>query len=155
MSTHTLAMAEEIADRIGIMDRGRLQFLGTVSELQQELSSHHTSLEALFLELTEGRRGDAETEGEGDEVGSSNGLNGSNQKMLGPASFNSTYSPSPQHRVHRTDSSLRTVTTASAIAADREFLSRGGGAAFWRMRYRIAKTLIAANVVPGAFPRCR
>ncbi len=54
MSTHTLAIAEEIADRIGIMDRGRLFFLGTVSELQRELASHHTSLEPLFLELTHG-----------------------------------------------------------------------------------------------------
>ena len=57
MSTHTLAVAEEIADRIGIMDRGRLHFLGTVSELQEELASHHTSLELLFLELTDGNNG--------------------------------------------------------------------------------------------------
>jgi ABC-2 type transport system ATP-binding protein len=54
MSTHTLAIAEEIADCIGILDGGRLQFLGTVAELQKELSSHHTSLESLFLQLTEG-----------------------------------------------------------------------------------------------------
>jgi ABC-2 type transport system ATP-binding protein len=54
MSTHTLAVAEEIASRIGIMDRGRLHFLGTVGELQSELASHHTSLERLFLELTSG-----------------------------------------------------------------------------------------------------
>ena len=57
MSTHTLAIAEEIADRIGIMDRGRLQFLGTVSELQQESAARHASLEALFLELTGGSNG--------------------------------------------------------------------------------------------------
>ena len=57
MSTHTLAVAEEIADRIGIMDRGRLCFLGTVKELQGELASRHTSLEPLFLELTEGNNG--------------------------------------------------------------------------------------------------
>jgi ABC-2 type transport system ATP-binding protein len=54
MSTHTLSVAEEIADRIGILDRGRLQFLGTVAELQRELSSLQTSLESLFLQLTEG-----------------------------------------------------------------------------------------------------
>ena len=54
MSTHTLAIAEEISDRIGIMDRGQLHFLGTVSELQSELASRHTSLERLFLELTNG-----------------------------------------------------------------------------------------------------
>jgi ABC-2 type transport system ATP-binding protein len=60
MSTHTLAIAEEISDRIGIMDHGRLHFLGTKSELQIELASHHTSLESLFLELTNGNNGHAE-----------------------------------------------------------------------------------------------
>jgi ABC-2 type transport system ATP-binding protein len=59
MSTHTLAIAEEIADRIGILDGGRLQFLGTLAELQRELSSNHTSLEALFLQLTESGEGAA------------------------------------------------------------------------------------------------
>jgi ABC-2 type transport system ATP-binding protein len=57
MSTHTLAIAEEIADRIGIMDRGRLPFLGTVGQLRAELASHHESLEPLFLELTNGNNG--------------------------------------------------------------------------------------------------
>jgi ABC-2 type transport system ATP-binding protein len=54
MSTHTLAIAEEISNRIGIMNQGRLHFLGTVGELQSELASHHASLEPLFLELTSG-----------------------------------------------------------------------------------------------------
>ena len=49
-----LAVAEEITHRIGIMAHGRLHFLGTVSELQRELASPHTSLEPLFLEVTEG-----------------------------------------------------------------------------------------------------
>ena len=57
MSTHTLAVAEEIADRIGIIDRGRLGFLGTVDELQQELSLQETSLEQLFLKLTDDGNG--------------------------------------------------------------------------------------------------
>ncbi len=52
MSTHTLSVAEEIADRIGIVNNGRLHFLGTVGELQQELASPHKTLEPLFLELT-------------------------------------------------------------------------------------------------------
>ena len=38
MSTHTLGLAEEIADRIGIVDRGRLRFLGTVDRLRQQLA---------------------------------------------------------------------------------------------------------------------
>jgi len=54
MSTHTLAIAEEIAPRIGIMNHGRLHFLGTVGQLREELASHHASLEPLFLELTNG-----------------------------------------------------------------------------------------------------
>jgi len=54
MSTHTLALAEEISDRIGILNRGQLNFLGTLAELRQELSSPHQALEHLFLELTNG-----------------------------------------------------------------------------------------------------
>ena len=52
MSTHTLGLAEEIADRIGIVDRGRLRFLGTVDELRQQFAQVHTSLERMYLELT-------------------------------------------------------------------------------------------------------
>jgi ABC-2 type transport system ATP-binding protein len=62
MSTHTLVVAEEIADRIGIMNGGRLHFLGTVSELQSKLASRHDSLEPLFLELTNGERERKESE---------------------------------------------------------------------------------------------
>lgn len=52
VSTHTLAVAEEVADRIGIIDGGRLKFLGTVAELRRTSQVHHHSLENLFLELT-------------------------------------------------------------------------------------------------------
>ena len=63
MSTHTLAVAEEIADRIGVIDRGRLRFLGTQNELQQELAPDESSLEELFLRLTTGEDGEpAETD---------------------------------------------------------------------------------------------
>ena len=57
MSTHILAVAEEIADRIGILDRGRLQFLGSIAQLRKELASPQTSLESLFLRLTGGSNG--------------------------------------------------------------------------------------------------
>jgi len=57
MSTHILAMAQEIADRIGVLDRGRLQFLGSIAQLRKELASPHTSLESLFLQLTGGANG--------------------------------------------------------------------------------------------------
>jgi ABC-2 type transport system ATP-binding protein len=54
MSTHMLALAEEIADRIGILNQGRLVFLGTVAELQQEVACPQAALESLFLEFTGG-----------------------------------------------------------------------------------------------------
>ena len=53
LSTHTLGLAEEIADRIGILDHGKLMFLGTVTQLEQELQLHASSLERLFLQLTD------------------------------------------------------------------------------------------------------
>jgi ABC-2 type transport system ATP-binding protein len=57
MSTHTLAMAEEMADRVGIMVRGQLRFLGTVAELRDQMAVEATSLEQLYLELTSPRGG--------------------------------------------------------------------------------------------------
>ena len=63
MSTHTLAMAEEMADRVGIMVRGRLRFLGTVPELREQMSLEATSLEQLYLELTSPRRRDTPGDG--------------------------------------------------------------------------------------------
>ena len=53
MSTHTLSIAEEIADRIGVIDHGKLLFLGTVSELRTHLSLGDESLEQLYLTLTQ------------------------------------------------------------------------------------------------------
>jgi ABC-2 type transport system ATP-binding protein len=57
MSTHILTLAEEIADRIGIVHRGRLHFVGTMSDLRQELSAKNASLERFFLDLTDGTNG--------------------------------------------------------------------------------------------------
>ena len=52
MSTHMLALAEEIADRIGILHHGRLLFLGTLGELQRESACPQAALESLFLQFT-------------------------------------------------------------------------------------------------------
>ncbi len=52
MSTHTLAVAEEIADRIAVIHQGTLLFLGTVDELKGRLSQADSTLEELFLTLT-------------------------------------------------------------------------------------------------------
>jgi ABC-2 type transport system ATP-binding protein len=51
VSTHSLAMAEEIADRIGIVAHGRLRALGTLAELKCNASGD-PSLEQLFLDVT-------------------------------------------------------------------------------------------------------
>ena len=51
MSTHTLAIAEEVADRIGIIHGGRLLALGSLVEIKA-LAKQPGSLEDVFLELT-------------------------------------------------------------------------------------------------------
>lgn len=51
MSTHSLAIAEEVADRVGIIHGGRLLQVGTVAEIK-DLAAHPGSLEDVFLELT-------------------------------------------------------------------------------------------------------
>jgi len=52
MSTHTLDIAEAVADRIGIINRGRLVAVGKLHELKQRAQRQH-SLEEVFLQLTE------------------------------------------------------------------------------------------------------
>lgn len=54
MSTHLLDVAEEIADRVGIVDRGKLVREGLLSELRKELAQEHHTLERFFLEVTSG-----------------------------------------------------------------------------------------------------
>jgi ABC-2 type transport system ATP-binding protein len=49
LTTHILALAEDIADRIGIIARGELVALGTLPELLQRYG--HTRLEDLFLDI--------------------------------------------------------------------------------------------------------
>lgn len=53
MSTHTLAVAEEISDRVGIMRQGRLVYDGDVGELRSQFSDGSSSLEAMYLAVTE------------------------------------------------------------------------------------------------------
>lgn len=52
MSTHTLDVAEAIADRIGIINKGALIAVGTFDQLKSSAQQHH-SLEEIFLKLTE------------------------------------------------------------------------------------------------------
>ena len=63
MSTHSLEVAEELCDRIGIILRGRLVALGTVDELHEQAGRHDgATLESVFLRLT-GAAGDLELGG--------------------------------------------------------------------------------------------
>jgi ABC-2 type transport system ATP-binding protein len=52
MSTHSLSVVEEIADRIGILVHGQMRFLGTIAELRRQLAHQHDSLEQLYLDMT-------------------------------------------------------------------------------------------------------
>ncbi len=53
MSTHTLSVAEEIADRVAVMKTGQLIFEGRVEELRSKVPSGGDSLESLYLALME------------------------------------------------------------------------------------------------------
>ena len=52
LSTHSIAVAEEICHRIGIIQRGRLIACGTMAELQNGAEAKDGNLESVFLELT-------------------------------------------------------------------------------------------------------
>ena len=54
MSTHLLGVAEEIASRIAVVDKGVLRFIGTIEELRQRFPVQETSLEQFYLSLTSG-----------------------------------------------------------------------------------------------------
>jgi ABC-2 type transport system ATP-binding protein len=52
LSTHSLEIAEELCNRIGIILNGRLRAIGNLNDLQLEAKMEHTDLEEIFLELT-------------------------------------------------------------------------------------------------------
>ena len=54
MSTHTLAVAEDICGRIGIIHKGFLIATGTIEELRLRAQVQEGDLEEVFLILTEG-----------------------------------------------------------------------------------------------------
>jgi ABC-2 type transport system ATP-binding protein len=51
LTTHYLEEAEALADRIGIMHQGKLQAIGTLSELKEQTDMNN--IEEIFLALTE------------------------------------------------------------------------------------------------------
>jgi ABC-2 type transport system ATP-binding protein len=52
LSTHTLDVAEEVCDRIAIVQRGRIAALGTMDELREGADAPGSDLEQIFLQLT-------------------------------------------------------------------------------------------------------
>jgi ABC-2 type transport system ATP-binding protein len=52
LTTHILEVAERMADRIGVLQRGRLRAEGTLAELRGQAGSGDATLEDLFLDLT-------------------------------------------------------------------------------------------------------
>jgi len=55
VSTHVLSIAEELCDRIGIINKGKLIEVGTFDELKAKAAKSDVNLETLFLELTESK----------------------------------------------------------------------------------------------------
>ena len=51
-STHVLEVAEKLCDRVGIINKGKLVFVGTFDEMREKFKEE-ASLEKLFLEITE------------------------------------------------------------------------------------------------------
>ncbi len=54
VSTHTLEVAQELCDRIGIILRGELVALGTMEDLKAKAETKAQNLEEIFLKLTGG-----------------------------------------------------------------------------------------------------
>ena len=52
LSTHSMEIAEELCDRIGIIQHGRLTITGSVEELRTQAAAGAKNLEDVFLELT-------------------------------------------------------------------------------------------------------
>ncbi len=51
-STHVLEVAEKLCDRVGIINKGKLVFVGTLAQMKEKFKDNG-SLEELFLEITE------------------------------------------------------------------------------------------------------
>ena len=59
LTTHILEVAERMADRVGIIEAGKLRTEGTLDELRAQAGGRQSTLEELFLDLV-GRQEHAE-----------------------------------------------------------------------------------------------
>ena len=62
MSTHTLQVAEDVCDRIGVINRGRLIATGTTEDLKREAGVSDADLEKVFLNLTSAQQTQLQTD---------------------------------------------------------------------------------------------
>ncbi|MDY6905684.1 MAG: ABC transporter ATP-binding protein [Thermodesulfobacteriota bacterium] len=53
MSTHTLSVAQEVCDRVGVINRGKLIAIGTMADLQLQSGAKQADLEEVFFRLTQ------------------------------------------------------------------------------------------------------
>ncbi len=53
MSTHTLSVAQEVCDRVGIIHKGRLLAIGTLEDLKLQTGAAANDLEEVFFRLTQ------------------------------------------------------------------------------------------------------
>jgi ABC-2 type transport system ATP-binding protein len=53
LTTHTLSVAEDLCDRIGIIHHGKLAAMGTMTDLRGQAKSPGSHLEDIFLRITE------------------------------------------------------------------------------------------------------
>jgi ABC-2 type transport system ATP-binding protein len=57
MSTHSLPVAEEIADRLAIIRKGQIIAVGTLDDLYAQAKGSASDLEEIFLQLVEEEEG--------------------------------------------------------------------------------------------------
>lgn len=54
LSSHSLSVVDKIADRVGVLDEGRLVAEGTPVALKERVEAGESTLEAAFMQLTDG-----------------------------------------------------------------------------------------------------
>ncbi len=59
LTTHSMEVAEAVADRVLLLTHGRISAAGTMGELRRRVGRADASLEAIFLQLTEEERAGA------------------------------------------------------------------------------------------------
>lgn len=64
LSTHSLHVAEEIADRVAIIEAGKILTIGKVDEIREQSGVEGASLEELFLRITTSALADTSVEAE-------------------------------------------------------------------------------------------